>query len=649
MQIFSESSCESDVTSSSDSESDLSSDSESDLSSEFDCSYESYNRNSTKTSSATSFSTTTSSFTISSAATSPTDISLTNTSLTATSSTFASSTATSLSGESIEVPTTEERSEPFIQTFKSIHNKKHACFFCGKLFLKISRHALLCHKSEPDIIQILLMTPNTQQRKDALAKIRNKGDYKHNIGVLRNKKGMIIPKVRPKAVKNFSEYLPCIFCHAMFTEKDMINHTKRCKFNEIMDKPLPFLDKKLAVFYSDVVLKMRHDDITETVKNDDLIISYGKKKYFKKSCDLHTSNIVSLKMRELGRLVILGNKKGLKSVSDFLLPENFKKTINTVKELCEYDYDSREYKKTRLVLSIGHSLNKCAEIYRSKGAISNDKEKKEIGETFSELYASNWNNCLSAGALLNIHVNKIKLLPFCKDVITVYEHIKQTTIELFMLSKLTESNYEIFAKYTLCLITMFNCKRGGEVQRLKIKDLKKITEGNTDEEILKSLLNHERRLCKVMSRIEICDKFGKLVALLLTPQMVSNLDKIKKYHIKLNIHSEYVFSRPKNHRLYCSPDVLREIINQLTLERLNSLMFSYLRKHIATISQVSEMSTTNKDQLDSFLGFDQGSVYQLPLDIIDQVKISKLLLMIPEANDESSVQDWQDIELSNNG
>ena len=65
-------------------------------------------------------------------------------------------------------------------------------------------------------------------------------------------------------------------------------------------------------------------------------------------------------------------------------------------------------------------------------------------------------------------------------------------------SSLTISNYSKFCKYTMCEINMFNGKRGCEVQRLKLGDLKlKDDDDDIDEEVLKTIDAHEIRLCKV--------------------------------------------------------------------------------------------------------------------------------------------------------
>ena len=58
------------------------------------------------------------------------------------------------------------------------------------------------------------------------------------------------------------------------------------------------------------------------------------------------------------------------------------------------------------------------------------------------------------------------------------------------LGKTTLQNYSTFVTFTLCELTLFNCKRRGETQRMKMSDLKMKRAGNADDEILKTLTKH---------------------------------------------------------------------------------------------------------------------------------------------------------------
>lgn len=92
-----------------------------------------------------------------------------------------------------------------------------------------------------------------------------------------------------------------------------------------------------------------------------------------------------------------------------------------------------------------------------------------------------------------------------------------------MLKERCESNdYATLAKATLCLISLFNRKRGGEVQRIKVHDFEKgmLCGSPTDDDIAQGLSEAEKKLLTYFNRIEIRGKFNRCVPILLTSFMV---------------------------------------------------------------------------------------------------------------------------------
>ena len=102
-------------------------------------------------------------------------------------------------------------------------------------------------------------------------------------------------------------------------------------------------------------------------------------------------------------------------------------------------------------------------------------------------------------------------------------------ISLFMVN-CDDSLYSEFVKLALCEIKIFNRKRGGEIQRIQLKDYERgiisSERSTTDKEIVSSLSEVERYFCHTMKRIECRKKFGIRIAILLTPNMVENINGI---------------------------------------------------------------------------------------------------------------------------
>ena len=74
-------------------------------------------------------------------------------------------------------------------------------------------------------------------------------------------------------------------------------------------------------------------------------------------------------------------------------------------------------------------------------------------------------------------------------------------------------------------------------------------QADVDPVILESLDATERKLAEVLERIEIRGKFGRRVAVLLTPQIWGDLDKIIEIRGKDDITSPYLFASKEQQAL----------------------------------------------------------------------------------------------------
>ncbi|XP_051810681.1 uncharacterized protein LOC127535832 [Acanthochromis polyacanthus] len=73
------------------------------------------------------------------------------------------------------------------------YNKKHHCYYCGQVVQKMSRHLLRRHQDKVEVAKVLSLPKNSKERRQQLDYIRNKGNFEHNVEVLENKKGKLIP------------------------------------------------------------------------------------------------------------------------------------------------------------------------------------------------------------------------------------------------------------------------------------------------------------------------------------------------------------------------------------------------------------------------------------------------------------------------
>ena len=529
----------------------------------------------------------------------------------------------------------------FEKTTEKKWDKKHSCKFCKKMVTKMSTHLRLCHNTESEVAFALSFKKGSKERRVAWGKLLNEGDFQHNFEVLESGNGKLIPKYRG-VNKTVDDFVVCAHCKGLYNKSLLYQHNLKCFMRENPVKSakghavkngrliMPVPKNVSTSFYEKVVMRMKQDDILRLIQNDHLIILYGERSFYRKDLEEHTHNIISCRMRELGRLLkCLREKSEMKipSLTQALHPSNFDIVLQCVRHLADFDEGTNTFRKGSVAMRLGHSLKKCAAILKSEAIKKDDKELEEIAESFNNLFSGDWYDYVSATASQSMYrakANKPKLLPTLADIEKVHRLLGE---------KLKSTEYSALARSTLCSITLFNRKRGGEVQRLKTQDLENgLKNGTTaDPVLLEGLSDTERKMVSYFDRIEIRGKFNRTVPILLTKTMLECLKKLKELRMEMDppISSEYFFCTKSGERPYRGVDVIKEFAKEAGVSDLQVFTFTTLRKHVATLTQSFEISKLDQDQLASFLGHDirvHRSFYRRPIDIVEKAKVAKILL-----------------------
>ena len=519
------------------------------------------------------------------------------------------------------------------------------CLFCQKPYKKITRHLEQVHGEEPQVRVIVEMDVKSQkiERRVAWEQLRNLGNFQHNHRVYQSMgpTDQLVSKRKSTDLTSpdsSSMLRACPWCKA-FLHKDWLHkHRRNChmapaentthaEYRAQSRALLPVHASELdPAFVQRVLSTLSDDEVGRLVRSEPLILRFGYNKFKKTEREEHIGNVISSKMREIARLVLVGRKtqSGLEYMEDFIKPGNFRKVVECVKEMTDYNSESGMYRTPTVVLSLGHTLKKIAKIYHTNGIIENDFAKMRTGDDFVKLYKANWDHEVSSMALKTYYKKKsfnIRLLPLVKDVEKLYEHIKQNARNA--------QDYDSRIKYTQCYILMFNRKRGGEIQRLKKVDVANAYKSQeVDEEVMKTLTDVEKQLVKTTSRIEITGKRGR-VALLLTNHMVELLEQICKENE--HVPSQYVFSRMStaSQRPYRSSDLLRKIVKEVPeLEAPDRMTWTTLRHHLASMAQVYAITQGEEDLLAQYMGHDiriHRRYYRLPMAVLQRGFVCGLL------------------------
>ena len=164
-----------------------------------------------------------------------------------------------------------------------VYDKRQCCYFCGKIIVsKVGRH-LKTHKKECSAF-----VADQPSEIIALNLLRTRGNFYHNINVLKLKEGKLIVVRRPNKEISYKKYVPCKNCLGFFLKDELWRHTSGCNVEGETEKSL-VISCKLLLYssvnenHSNILTQvvhnerggMRNDAVTLVAKNDTLILTYG--------------------------------------------------------------------------------------------------------------------------------------------------------------------------------------------------------------------------------------------------------------------------------------------------------------------------------------------------------------------------------------
>ncbi|XP_074035237.1 uncharacterized protein [Leptinotarsa decemlineata] len=156
----------------------------------------------------------------------------------------------------------------------------------------------------------------------------------------------------------------------------------------------------------------------------------------------------------------------------------------------------------------------------------------------------------------------------------------------------------------------------------------------TTAESRNALSEFEKRLANHFCIVEIPGKRGKKVPVLLSPEMKTAIDLLLKTRTMGGISKEnpFVFARAGNSLGHMrGHDCIRKCIANVDLQMPENINGTKLRKYIATVSQIMNMTENETDWLARHLGHDihiHREFYRLHESAVELTKISRLLMVI---------------------
>lgn len=444
-------------------------------------------------------------------------------------------------------------------------------------------------------------------------------------------KGILNP-VRSSNNSN-TEYFLCQYCLGYYSKYLLRKHVKKCtnKPHNTNDPGKRCLSDSQTVMAGvtfknqefmqasrlrqEVFPIMRPDKISSIAKHDVLICLYGEF-LINKHKRQQIATVISGKMRELARLweAFTSINFECSGLFDSLRPEMFRYFVLAAKVVSGYNPETKCFKSPSLALHLGTTLKIVCEV--AFRVVMENKElpkitwtdrnrKKQDIKDLEKLIKSHWCNELASLALKNL-----QKLPLAADIQTFKLYLDNCAERAYNALQLTgndEQNYRTLTQCVLVQTVIFNRKRVGEVQYLRID-----TYVNSDivvshqEVFVKCLTPVEKILSKKFKRVVTMGKGSKPVPMLFskcTQKYIKCLIEIRKTSAVVPISNPYLFANPGSiNRWMCGSNVIRKLALQSGANNPLLLTSTKFRKHIATTLQLLNMSESEMEQIAKFMG-----------------------------------------------
>jgi hypothetical protein len=384
---------------------------------------------------------------------------------------------------------------------------------------------------------------------------------------------------------------------------------------------------------------MQPDEFSIVARSDVMITSFGQRLFNKHSQHEHLYTFISTKMRELARFLVTARRLDSSVIwlADCMVPGKFDCVIAAVRTLCGHTSSLNTFKTPSLALKIGHSLKKCASIAICECIKLNNEERRKQLEAFQYLCKKEWTAEVSSAALSTLsaaHMNKPMLFPLAEDIqkLNGFLNSESARLQSELQSSPSSETWSELAKVTLTATVLFNRRRGGEAERMLVKDYMSRNKNPLASTVIAACLSEtEKVLCRLMTRVEIRGTRGRIVPVILTTTLQNAIDILIDKRSTCNVRetNPYLFARPLADTPNRASDCLRKYAEKCGAACPSTLTSTRLRKHIATVSQVLNLREHELDILAGFLGHDirvHRNFYRLPQDALQLAKVSKVLL-----------------------
>ena len=524
---------------------------------------------------------------------------------------------------------------------KKLYKKLHFCYFCGVSQEQVIRHIEKRHSTTDEVRKLLDPTTSKIERDQITRLLKNKGNFKKNIAVLRAKEGSIIVVRSPAEEQDASKFYPCSACYGFFSKFELYRHKCITDLKEAHRRPERHLLRESRTLLAsaidetspvlgEVLGSMMLDEITEVAKGDPLI-----RKFMNLLLEKHDNKQkqhTRQKARDIARLLlhVRNNNSELADIElrELLVPLNFDLIIKSVNELC--------VNIASLPLKLGQIIPKMISILQGESIRNGNTALEDSCKRFTSLMEMDWSDRISIRSRTKLRDRKLNQevkMPSSEDVKKFCERLEtesNSRHEAFKRSPGIVSGRRL-SEAVLSEIIALNMRRGGEASRIPTnvyKDAASTWDNrNFNNELFCSLTPNQKENAKKHFLVKIIGKCGTHVPCILTYKMKEKVDSLLVHRDKLGIPEDniYLFAIPGHKTHLRSWDIIRKFCEEFQVKNLTT---TSLRKYLATCAQALNFSDKDVGHLARHLGHTPHvhmKHYRTHLDVIEVGKMASVL------------------------
>lgn len=521
-----------------------------------------------------------------------------------------------------------------------LYAKENVCFFCEKIFSNIQKHLEQKHSSQKEVKIISKLQKNSIERLNAQAMLRNKGNFAHNVRVLKAEEGELFVVRRPEETCSAELYLPCPDCYGFYMSYDLWKHKcpgrKGIEAHQLKQRGKILLieatSSALDEDVKDLLSKISNPTLKDLIAQDDIIKKFVAYLVDKHSVDTKKQDAyIRERARNLGRFMLcvqeepdLSNAKLFDILSQ---PKLFDIAVKCALLVSETSVE--------LCRKIGHSIRKCLTILRGIGMRTADYELLSNVKLFDDLMATEWSDRVSSKSLKKQYqakLNKMSKLPSKEDILKLSDGISREFEQALAALEREPfiENWRRFAEILLAKIVFFNKRRAGEASRMKITDYQAVENRLNNQiqaELFDSLTEEEKKIASKHLVVYTPGKRGRHVPTIITLEMKRGIDFLiqSRRDVGIKESNPFIFAMPHKDTELQAWNVIRKLSEKLGVKNCQS---TNLRKYLATTIQTLGFKDSDLDSVAHHLGHDiriHREFYRMDDATIELAKISKLL------------------------